>query len=191
MEQENRSHEFDRHLARMEGDFNETFEIIGYRTRILHMDEVRTVSRLWRPAQFVEHGLRGAIFELPSGARFSIGVGFVIAPSGLDHDWMHGLMLHAQTCWNNTFRFMDRTGTLTENRTWERAYSEVYGVEMIDTCEAFVPTQLPLSEINRLPEMRREIRAWHGDAPPAPPNEVEHLKAHYAARYPFRQMAIA
>jgi hypothetical protein len=69
-----------------------------------------------------------------------------------------------------------------EERLKLHAYAKVYGVELWDVNESFLPLALTAAERARLPEFCRQIRATHADAPPARQDERQDSAAMNARR---------
>lgn len=168
------------------------YEMEDYATtnrKVYSRDEIRTLSDIWQPAAYVEQTMMGAIFELPSGLRFRVTRDFLSEPGEVDHDWLRAFMRHIERQWNGSGRIpaqFQRPGHIDpEKRLWERAYAEVFGVELRDTGQMDLGPRLSEDTLKTLPDRRKQVRELHPDAPPARPNEVGHLKSLYCERYPF------
>jgi hypothetical protein len=80
----------------------------------------------------------------------------------------------------------ENTSTSRKYRLRMRAYASVYGIELTDQSDVYRDLAFTKAELALLPELRREIRVTHRDAPPERPDENEQFSAAYVRRYPFR-----
>jgi hypothetical protein len=99
---------------------------------------------------------------------------------------LHASMRHIAEHWQSKVVIPVDPTLSHESRLRARAYAEVYGIELDDSNECFLPLALTRAELARLPALRAEIRATHSDAPPARPDEEKRLANDYARRHPFR-----
>jgi hypothetical protein len=125
------------------------------------------LTAAWAPARYAGQDFEAATFILPSGGSFRVLDDVITAPAALDHDWLRAAMRHIESHWGGRcFLTLDLAGD-PEPRLWARAYAEVYGVELDDPNDLFLPYALLARQLARVTAMPEEIRALHADTPPA------------------------
>jgi hypothetical protein len=152
-----------------------------------HFDaaEMDEIANVWAPfGEAVHHDRDGATFQLSNGETFRVTQHRIEAPKNRTPEWFRGVMEHAATQWGGAFCIDG--GTMTENgfvpdpnpnkeyRLKLRAYAQVYGLDFKDGNDAHHP--LSQKDLAQLPALMRQIREFHGDAPPPrptarPPNQ--------------------
>jgi hypothetical protein len=143
--------------------------------------------------------IQGAIAHTIDSLRFPLADGnsVEITPSRISFEKeiepsaeaMRATVLHIAAQWEAKATLgidEENTSTSREYRLRMRAYAEVYGIELTDQSDVYRDLAFTKAELARLPELRREIRVTHRDAPPERPDEHKQLADAYARRYPFR-----
>jgi hypothetical protein len=164
------------------------------RGTIFDADELAAILALWAGVGQGEpvHSIDRLRLSLVGGGNVEITPNRIqIEQQEASPDALRAAMKHIAANWQGKAVIDLDEGMSREERLRMRAYAEVYGVELQDTNDSFLPLALKPAELARLPELRRLIRAMHQDAPPARPGEEQALAAMYARQNPFRNYTAA
>jgi hypothetical protein len=164
------------------------------RGTIFDADELAAILALWAGAGQGEpvHSIDRLRLPLTGGGHVEITPNRIqIEQDEASPEALRAAMKHIAANWQGRAVITLDEHMSREERLRMRAYAEVYGVELHDVNDSFLPLALTPAELARLPELRQKVRDTHQDAPPGRQDEAQEHAARNARRrsYPMPEAA--
>jgi hypothetical protein len=143
---------------------------------IFSADELAAILALWAGAGQGEpvHSIDRLRLPLTGGGHVEITPNRIqIEQDQASPEALRAAMKHIAGNWQGRAVLGLDEHMSREERLRMRAYAEVYGVELTDLNDSFLPLALTVAELARLPELRQQIRDTHQDAPRAQRDEEQ------------------